>query len=246
MCLSKLALPQIKKIANHNHFPTKPPRPYSEYNLFFQLEREYILQVLFNVKPMIEPSEIFSSSDQLYKGPPLPTKYQDLILPYDWYMPGKSQRRNRRHRKSHGKIGFLELSSRIAESWARLDKETRVFCACLSDIGMLQYKNAMRAYKMATTPSYSAVVTPIETPSYFKKNNDFEVDSSISSSNSFGSKQRYSGKENTKCPTILDFETEVSRYLSYLESRVCARTNQSVDLVDMDDDEIRRLWVSQT
>ncbi|KAL7467074.1 hypothetical protein ACHAXS_007338 [Conticribra weissflogii] len=246
MCLSKLALPQIKKIASYNHIPPKPPRPYSEYNLFFQLEREYILQVIFDVKPIIDPSEVFCSSDDLYKGPPLPTKYRHLVLPYDWYMPGKSQRRNRRHRKSHGKIGFLELSSRIAESWARLDEETRVFCACLSDIGMLQYKNAMRVYKMATSTCNSAVITPIETTSYFKKNDHVRGDSTISSSNPFGNNQCYSEKENIHGTNILDFETEVNRYLSYLESRVNAGKNEKINLVDMDDDEIRRLWVGQS
>ena len=36
----------------------------------------------------------------------LPQKYREIILSYDWYIPGKTQRKKRKHRKSHGKISF--------------------------------------------------------------------------------------------------------------------------------------------
>jgi len=129
---------------------TKPTRPYTEYNIFFQLEREYILQVLLAVEPTYEPHEIFHPSQPSYRGPNLPPRYAELVLPNDWYVPGKEKRRKRRHRKSHGAIGFHELSLKIADAWKKVDDESRTFCAVLSDIGMLEYKSAMRKFKMST------------------------------------------------------------------------------------------------
>jgi hypothetical protein len=115
----------------------KPSRPYTEYNLFFQLEREYILQIELGFKPDYEPSEIFDPSDSShYQGPPLPARYSGLVYLYDWHLPGKERRRKRRHRKTHGMIGFQELSLKIADAWKTVDAETRTFCAELCDMGM--------------------------------------------------------------------------------------------------------------
>lgn len=85
--------------------PLKPARPYTDYNIFFQLERDYVLQVLFGVKPSLDADSVFNPNCEEYPGPPLPTRYSKLVLPDDWYIPGKGRRRKRRHRKSHGKIG---------------------------------------------------------------------------------------------------------------------------------------------
>jgi hypothetical protein len=126
----------------------KPCRPYTEYNLFFQLEREYILQIELGFKPDYEPSEIFDPSDSShYQGPPLPSRYSDLILLQDWHLPGKERRRKRRHRKTHGMIGFQELSLKIADGWKNIDAETRKFCADLCDVGLTQYKVIMLAHR---------------------------------------------------------------------------------------------------
>jgi hypothetical protein len=128
----------------------KPSRPYTEYNLFFQLEREYILQIELGFKPDYEPSEIFDPSDSShYQGPPLPARYSGLVYLYDWHLPGKERRRKRRHRKTHGMIGFQELSLKIADAWKTVDAETRTFCAELCDMGMTIYKRAIREYKLA-------------------------------------------------------------------------------------------------
>lgn len=138
----------------------KPARPYSEYNIFFQLEREYILQVELGFRPEYDLSEIFDPVDAInYQGPPLPSKYSHLIYLKDWHLPGKEKRRKRRHRRSHGKIGFHELSLRIAASWKSVDDETRIFCAQLGNLGMRQYKREMKAYKMLNSHSKTAEST---------------------------------------------------------------------------------------
>ena len=127
---------------------SQPCRPYTEYNLFFQLEREHILQIQLGFEPDYEPQDVFDPSDTTnYQGPPLPSRYNDLILLKDWHLPGKEKRRKRRHRKTHGKIGFRELSLKIAEAWKNIDSETRQFCSDLCDVGLTQYKYAMLAQK---------------------------------------------------------------------------------------------------
>mmetsp|Transcript_34987 Transcript_34987/g.73821 ORF Transcript_34987/g.73821 Transcript_34987/m.73821 type:complete len:310 (-) Transcript_34987:58-987(-) len=126
-----------------------PPsaRPYTSYNLFFQLEREYILQIIHGYKPKIESKDIFDPADATYPadGPALPTRYENLILPFDWHIPGKTRRRKRSHRKSHGKIGFHELNDQISKAWSAADDEVKNFCICLADIEAKKYKKTKKA-----------------------------------------------------------------------------------------------------
>jgi len=126
-----------------------PPsaRPYTSYNLFFQLEREYILQIIHGYKPKIESKDIFDPADATYPadGPALPTRYENLILPFDWHIPGKTRRRKRSHRKSHGKIGFHELNDQISKAWSAADDEVKNFCICLADIEARKYKKTKKA-----------------------------------------------------------------------------------------------------
>jgi hypothetical protein len=79
-------------------------RPYTAYNIFFQLEREFILQSVLDVTPSVD--DVFDPAADDNVIPSLPQRYQDIILSDDWYIPGKAQRKKRRHRKSHGKISF--------------------------------------------------------------------------------------------------------------------------------------------
>jgi len=127
-----------------NNLPT--PRPYNSYNLFFQIEREYILQTLLGYQPTIASKDVFNPNDETYPadGPFLPSRYENLILPYDWHIPGKGLRRKRTHRKSHGKIGFHGLSERISKSWSVADDDIRNFCARLAEIQTRKYKETKR------------------------------------------------------------------------------------------------------
>ncbi len=93
----KLNTPNIKIVASAD----KPARKYTEYNLFFQLEREYILQKRFGVKSTVDPDNVFVQNDPKYLGPPLPKRYRDLVLTKHWHIPGKSSKKNRKHTKTH-------------------------------------------------------------------------------------------------------------------------------------------------
>ena len=79
-------------------------RPYTAYNIFFQLEREFILQSILGVTPSGVDVAFDQAKDDVI--PTLPKKYHDIVLSDDWYVPGKAQRKKRKHRKSHGKISF--------------------------------------------------------------------------------------------------------------------------------------------
>ena len=64
----------------------------------------YILQNL-GVIPDFAEENLFLADDPKYAGrPPLPARYDGIILPSDWYIPGKTKKKKRQHRASHGKI----------------------------------------------------------------------------------------------------------------------------------------------
>jgi len=133
---------------------SNPPttRPYTSYNLFFQLEREYILQTLLGFQPTIASKDIFDPADTIYpaEGPPLPSRYENLILPYDWHIPAKTGRRKQTHRKSHDEICFRELNEQISKVWSIADDEIRTFCACLSDIADIESRKYKKDKRKTT------------------------------------------------------------------------------------------------
>ena len=140
-------------------------------DLFFQLEREYILQT---------PSDSDAETPQAAAKPDarrigkdidedMPSRYQLIHLNDEWYMSasGKRSSKNqpkRKHRKTHGKIGFLELSSVISKRWhnlQELDAETKSYVAKVAARLLEEYKRDMAAFKAqnmtmsAPTPTMS-------------------------------------------------------------------------------------------
>jgi len=116
---------------------------------------EYILQNL-GVLPDLKDEDVFSTSDPGYVGsgrPELPPRYDGIILPNDWYIPGKTRRRKRQHRASHGKISFSDLSKSVSASWRNIDNETKLFCAQLADIGNQSYKKIIQRRKSDASSS---------------------------------------------------------------------------------------------
>jgi len=129
---------------------TKPSRPCTEYNMFFQLERACILQVELNDTTALSPEETFTTSQHSYAThnlPNLPTRYAGLTLAYDWFLPGKEKRRKRKHRKSHGKISFQELSLKVAAAWKVVPDEIRIYCAQVCSAGMDRYLSEMMEWR---------------------------------------------------------------------------------------------------
>lgn len=194
----------------------KPPRPYTEYNIFFQLERERILgelekerneggdddandDVIKNLKISEEDGSagnkeggivghiMPSSKDDDSKSHedvrkfytpsspgivlnrpsdsndilPRPGRFAHLQLAPLWYdsthrlAQSKLNKSRRRHRKTHGLVGFLELTKRIAKAWSEVDPETKAYCKKVADRQLKKYKEEMKVVKKTqATPLY--------------------------------------------------------------------------------------------
>ena len=84
-----------KAIFTFTSFASAPP--------VFQLEREWILQKKLGVvNSSLLSDDLFVATDPRYINSGrsrLPSRYQDLNLPSDWWITGKGRRRKRLHRK---------------------------------------------------------------------------------------------------------------------------------------------------
>lgn len=123
----------------------KPKRPLSAYNLFFQSERNKIISA---------PSP-GNNSEVSEKTP------SDQAL-----KPGA--RKRRRHRKSHGKIGFADLAKTIAEKWKKLDSQSKAVFEVKADAEKVRYKRELgiwakeqEAKKAAVAPVDSSGQAPL-------------------------------------------------------------------------------------
>ena len=121
-------------ISNGN-LPQKPVRPLTCYHLFFQLEREYILQ---QYESAATKDEQRGEEDSRPLGKDIdeemPDRYRLIRLSPHWYASASGKRvgnkKLRKHRKTHGLITFVDLSKRIAAHWRTLgetDKETKLY-----------------------------------------------------------------------------------------------------------------------
>jgi hypothetical protein len=123
--------------------PKKPVRPLTAYHTFFQIEHAYIVQTMDG-----EDSDKSLHDDKVYLDY-VPERYRQIKLSPEWYFgPGK-RRKKRRHRKGHGKVGFLELSRMIASRWAKLDEtnpEVKSFVQKIADQELAEYRREMKAY----------------------------------------------------------------------------------------------------
>lgn len=132
----------------------KPMRPLTAYHIYFQIEREYIIQTESGPDVSIHENKSYVHD--------VPRRYRSIKLLPDWYAgPGKKQQK-RRHRKSHGKIGFLELSRVISKRWATLessDPETKRYVSQIAARELEEYKLEMKQYKDLLASADESVVS---------------------------------------------------------------------------------------
>jgi hypothetical protein len=119
-------------------YPPFPTRPFTTYNIFFQLERHYILQTNSKVATELPDNVDQGAADR-------PEKYSNIILPKDWYIVG-ANRKKRQHHVNHGIITFYELTKAISRNWRTCDDATKMYCRGLADEVMDQYKKEIAAY----------------------------------------------------------------------------------------------------
>jgi len=130
----------------------KPKRPLTAYHIYFQIEREFIIQTMADEDDdkSIHEGKIF------FHG--VPERYKATKLSPDWYFaPGK--RAKRKHRKKHGKIGFHELSRVISSRWATLEEtnpDVRQFVTKLANQVNEEYKRELKEYRENLTKNMIA------------------------------------------------------------------------------------------
>jgi len=121
----------------------KPKRPLTAYHIYFQIEREFIIQTMAgeDADKSIHEGKIFFND--------VPKRYIDTKLSPDWYF-GPGKRAKRKHRKQHGKIGFLELSRVISTRWAKLeetDPDIKQFVSKIAKRENEEYKLELKEYR---------------------------------------------------------------------------------------------------
>ena len=148
-----------KKKSNEDDSNKKPPRPYTEYNIFFQLERERILMELEkecrtkeNVDIKEEEPVLNRPSDE-HDVLPRPSRFAHLQLLPKWYdsthrlAESKKNKEKRKHRKSHGLVGFLELTRRIAKEWSEAQEDVKLYCRQVAKRQLGYYKEELKVWK---------------------------------------------------------------------------------------------------
>ena len=135
----------------------KPRRPLTAYHIYFQIEREFIIQNMMastdTDKGSIHDGKILFHD--------VPKRYKDTKLSPDWYF-GPGRRAKRKHRKQHGKIGFLELSRVITSRWNKLDEtdpDVKQFVFKLASQQFDEYKRELKEYREILTEN---MITPVD------------------------------------------------------------------------------------
>jgi hypothetical protein len=132
-----VSAPRASKISK------KPKRPFTAYQIYFQIEREFIIQTMTDedADKSVHEGKIFFRD--------VPDRYKAIKLSPDWYF-GPGKRAKRKHHKQHGKIGFHELSRVISSRWATLEvthPDIKHYVTKLANQEYDEYKYEMKVYR---------------------------------------------------------------------------------------------------
>lgn len=109
----------------------QPLRALSAYNFFFREERNRIVS---------ECTGSYNCSD---------AKKKELLEAH-WH---RDRTQKRRHRKTHGKIAFTELSRVISQRWRELPEDTKAFYKMVAAEDLIRYHREMDELKGKTNSS---------------------------------------------------------------------------------------------
>eukprot|EP00986_Skeletonema_menzelii_P014883 scaffold10534_cov150-Skeletonema_menzelii.AAC.2 len=153
----------------------KPKRPLTAYHIYFQIEREFIIQTLSgeDADQSILEGKIFFTD--------VPDRYRATKLSPDWYF-GPGKRAKRKHRKQHGKIGFLELSRVITSRWTKLeetDPEIKQFVFNIAKEQNEEYKRELKEYRENVTKNMILPAVISKSTSNMKKQSASQVNQQV-------------------------------------------------------------------
>jgi HMG (high mobility group) box len=117
-------------------------RPLTPYNFFFRIERNRILQEMYNAESGCAVTDPMILSNEFYAGA---VRYRRVFVEHvlqDQWRRDPSQKR--KHRKVHGKISFRSLTKRIAAKWKALPDEVKDAFREISDRDHHRYANGGR------------------------------------------------------------------------------------------------------
>ena len=108
----------------------KIPKPYSTYNIYFRLERMYILQQeTGSIDDMTKASIDPNHHDPLEH--PRPLKYGGLTLPPYWYSSihrMQAEKIRSHKKKKEGSMSKSELNSIISKRWREVEPDVKEYC----------------------------------------------------------------------------------------------------------------------
>mmetsp|Transcript_22910 Transcript_22910/g.34141 ORF Transcript_22910/g.34141 Transcript_22910/m.34141 type:complete len:484 (-) Transcript_22910:173-1624(-) len=154
----KTSLPSLSIKDHHIPKEVMPRRPFNAYNIFFSEEREKILNSLPGGKDDERPD----TQEHM----PL----DDVKSNQPWATVPLLQRLAKRHelkkrkprRKSHGKIGFKELSKVVASRWRKLPSERVEHYKDLAQMDFERYRLEMQCHSSRDYASYKNKRFPLD------------------------------------------------------------------------------------
>ena len=127
----------------------QPKRPCSIYNLFYQMEREFVLHDLLperandNLRQIEAEQHAGKSISVSCDVDERPARYRGLVLASNWFKSGQS---TRKHRKTNSPIGFHELNQLVSKRWKGVDEETKQYLKRITEREWDNYREEHKAF----------------------------------------------------------------------------------------------------
>ncbi|KAL9180520.1 hypothetical protein ACHAXT_010973 [Thalassiosira profunda] len=121
--------------------PAQRPKPYTDYTLFFRLEKSRLAQLATGEVD----AEVTAALDPSHRDPlefPRPAGYEDVVMPPFWYRSDERRvEKMRRHRKRRGRMDMATLSKTISKRWRECEQsEVRDYVRRLAELELERYE----------------------------------------------------------------------------------------------------------
>ena len=127
-----------------------PPKPCTEYTIFFKLEQAYLTQTEggSGIAEKVTESLIPGHHDPLEW--PRPERYQDIVMAPYWYssLHKAEIEKKRKHRKLPGRMSLSELSKTISANWRKADSDVVEYCRKLAAAEQEKHNDLVKRKKV--------------------------------------------------------------------------------------------------